>query len=128
MEHMKFFEGKMNTIIIILIAVVFSAMGQVVLKNGMIHFGVVNNISLPGIVSMFLNPYVLCGLVLYGMSTIFWLIALSQKDLSYVYPFVALTICLVLILSRYFFNENIGPYRLAGIFVIICGLAILIQT
>ena len=80
MEHMKFFEGKMNTIIIILIAVVFSAMGQVVLKNGMIHFGVVNNISLPGIVSMFLNPYVLCGLVLYGMSTIFWLIALSRRS------------------------------------------------
>jgi multidrug transporter EmrE-like cation transporter len=118
----------MNTIVIILIGIVFSALGQVALKNGMNNFGSVNNFSVPGIVSMFLNPYVLFGLCLYGLSTVFWLIALSQKDLSYVYPFVALTICLVLIFSKFFFNESIGPYRLAGIIVIISGLILLIQT
>lgn len=128
MGQLKFYEGNMNTIVIILIAIVFSALGQVALKYGMIRFGEVESISLPGIVSMFLNPFVLGGLCLYGFSTVFWLIALSQKDLSYVYPFVALTICLVLIFSRFFFNEAIGTYRLLGIFVIICGLTILVYS
>ncbi|MDD1728689.1 MAG: EamA family transporter [Methanospirillum sp.] len=118
----------MDTLLIILIAIVFSALGQVALKNGMLHFGAVNDLSIQGIISMFLNPYVLGGLCLYGISTIFWLVALSQKDLSYVYPFVALTICLVLVFSKYFFNEQIGPYRFAGIIVIICGLALLIKS
>jgi len=128
MGQLRFYEGNMNTIMIILIAVLFSALGQVALKNGMNHFGEVQSISVPGIVSMFLNPYVLGGLCLYGFSTVFWLIALSQKDLSYVYPFVALTICLVILFSRFFFNEAIGAYRLAGIFVIICGLSILVYS
>jgi hypothetical protein len=84
MGHFKIYEVNMNTIVIILIGIVFSALGQVALKNGMNNFGSVNNFSVPGIVSMFLNPYVLFGLCLYGLSTVFWLIALSQKDLSYV--------------------------------------------
>ena len=128
MGLLKKYEVNMNTILVILVAIVFSALGQVALKNGMNNFGAVTEFSLPGIISMFLNPYVFGGLCLYGMSTIFWLIALSQKDLSYVYPFVALTICLVLVFSRFFFNEPIGPYRIVAVGVIICGLALLIHS
>jgi hypothetical protein len=44
-----------------------------------------------------LNPFVFSGLVLYIISTIVWLIALSKTTLSFVFPFTALIFVLVML-------------------------------
>ena len=119
---------KMNVIIIILSGILCASLGQVFWKLGMNAVGAIDNFSISGIVSMFLNPLVFLGLLMYGLSTIFWLIALSQKDLSYVYPFVALTFIIVLLLSKFLLHENVGIYRIVGTLIIIAGLIIVVNT
>jgi len=75
--------------------------------------------------AVLLNPYVLLGFVMYGLSTIFWLIALSKKDLSFVYPFISLTYIFVLMLSNLVLKESIGLNKIAGTLAIIIGLIII---
>ena len=121
-------KEKMNVIIIILSGILCASLGQVFWKLGMNAVGAIDNFSISGIVSMFLHPLVFLGLLMYGLSTIFWLIALSQKDLSYVYPFIALTFIIVLLLSKFLLHENVGIYRIVGTLIIIAGLIIVVNT
>jgi uncharacterized membrane protein len=127
MNVIKYAEGKMNTIIIILIGILFASLGQVFWKIGMNSIGAIDKFSIPGIISMFLNPVVLLGLFMYGLSTVFWLIALSRKDLSFVYPFISLTFIIVLFLSIFILKEQIGTARIIGTIIIIIGLMVVVK-
>lgn len=118
----------MNVIIIILIGIIFASGGQIFLKIGMNNIGPITNYAPSTIIATFLNPYILSGLAMYGLATVFWLIALSKKDLSFVYPFIALTLIIVLILSNVILKEDIGIYRIIGTFIIILGLILIIKT
>ena len=115
----------MNAIIIIIIGVVFAAIGQVSWKLGMNQVGQISAMNLAYVSSVLLNPYVMLGFVMYGLSTVFWLIALSKKDLSFVYPFISLTYILVLALSSLVLKESIGLNKIAGTLAIIAGLIII---
>lgn len=118
----------MNVILVILIGIICASLGQVFWKLGMNAVGTIDNFSISAIISIFLNPLVLLGLSLYGLSAIFWLIALSQKDLSYVYPFIALTFIIVLLFSKFLLHENVGVYRIVGTLIIIAGLIVVVRT
>lgn len=78
--------------------------------------------------TVLLNPYVLLGFVMYALSTVFWLIALSKKELSFVYPFISLTYVLVLMLSSLVLKEDIGLNKIAGTLAIIIGLIIISRS
>jgi drug/metabolite transporter (DMT)-like permease len=121
-------KGSMNVILVILIGIICASLGQVFWKLGMNAVGTIDNFSISAIISIFLNPLVLLGLSLYGLSAIFWLIALSQKDLSYVYPFIALTFIIVLLFSKFLLHENVGVYRIVGTLIIIAGLIVVVRT
>jgi uncharacterized membrane protein len=118
----------MNAIIIIVIGVIFASLGQVSWKLGMNQAGQLATFNLTTLYALLLNPYVLLGFVLYGLSTIFWLIALSKKDLSFVYPFISLTYILVLVLSSLVLKESIGVNKMVGTLVIIVGLIIIARA
>jgi uncharacterized membrane protein len=116
-------EGlAMNAIVIIIISVIFAALGQVSWKLGMNQAGQMATINFAALSTVLLNPFVVLGFVMYGLSTIFWLIALSKKDLSFVYPFISLTYILVLVLSSLVLKESIGFNKIAGTLAIIIGL------
>ncbi|MDD2218085.1 MAG: EamA family transporter [Methanothrix sp.] len=115
----------MNTILIIIIGIVFAAIGQVYWKLGMNQSGSMVALNFEYVRAVLLNPYVLMGFVMYGLSTIFWLIALSKKDLSFVYPFISLTYILVLVLSSLVLKECIGLNKIVGTLAIIFGLIII---
>ncbi|VVB71648.1 4-amino-4-deoxy-L-arabinose-phosphoundecaprenol flippase subunit ArnE [uncultured archaeon] len=115
----------MNAIVIIIIGIIFSAFGQVSWKLGMNQAGQLAALNFTTLSTVLLNPYVLLGFVMYGLSTIFWLIALSKKDLSFVYPFISLTYLLVLVLSSLVLKESIGLNKLAGTLAIVIGLVII---
>jgi drug/metabolite transporter (DMT)-like permease len=68
-----------------------------------------------------LNPFVFSGLVLYIISTIVWLIALSKTTLSFVFPFTALIFVLVMLSARIVFLEPIPILRYFGIILICIG-------
>lgn len=118
----------MNVIIIILIGIIFASAGQIFWKIGMNCMGPITNYAPSTIITTFLNPYILSGFAMYGLAAVFWLIALSKKDLSFVYPFIALTFIIVLMLSSVILKENIGIYRIIGTFIIILGLLLIMRT
>jgi drug/metabolite transporter (DMT)-like permease len=118
----------MDVLIIILAANVAAAVGQLLLKTGMGQVGEVDGIYLEKIVQIFTNPVIIAGLVVYVIGTVFWLTALSRKDLSYVYPFFAVTVALVMLLSYFVLHETISAYRVMGVVVILSGILIISRT
>ena len=118
----------MNIFAVILAGVTFAALGQVSWKLGMNQIGQLTAFNFTALSTVLLNLYVLLGFVLYGLGTIFWLIALSKKDLSFVYPFISLTYILVLVLSSLVLKESIGVDKVVGTLLIIAGLIIISRT
>jgi drug/metabolite transporter (DMT)-like permease len=118
----------MNVVFVILAANITAAIGQLLLKMGMSSVGQVDGIYFDKILQMFTNPIVLAGLVVFGISTIFWLTALSRKDLSYVYPFFAINMILVFLLSFLFLHETIGAMRIFGAIIIVGGIFVVAMS
>jgi len=115
----------------ILVAVIASAVGQVLLKMGMNRAGALT-LELDTIVGTLwkigTNPYVVIGLLIYVTGTVFWLAALSRVDLSYAYPFASLSYVVVLAAGWLIFGENINPIRLVGTLVVALGVLIISRS
>jgi len=118
----------MDIIIELILSSVLAAAGQVTWRLGLKSMGTgFNSFDFNTLFQVFTNWQVDVGLVLYGLSTVFWLSALSKKDLSYVYPFVAGTYLLVLLLSYFVLKENFGLDRVFGAGLVLMGLVIIIR-
>ena len=117
----------MNVIVIILIGILFASSGQILWKIGMTDIGPITSLSTGSLISMIMSPWVIGGTMSYALSTIFWLIALSRADLSFVYPFIALTFVIIFIASFILFHENISAMRISGAIIILCGIIVLVR-
>ncbi|MFA9401819.1 MAG: EamA family transporter [Anaerolineales bacterium] len=118
-------------IVYILISVLGGAFGQILLKTGMSTMGplTLSVESVPNIIiKIATNPFVVVGLIIYVLSTFFWLTALSRVDLSYAYPFASLSYVVMLLASWLLFHENITPLRLMGTFVIAAGVYLIARS
>ncbi len=114
----------MKPVVLLLMSVVSASAGQVFFKKGVLATG---EITLRGsvigeLVKLVFNPLVFSGLVLYLISTVLWLMALSKTTLNFAYPFTALTFALVMLSSRAIFLESIPTMRYFGIMLIILGV------
>ena len=103
------------TYIFLAINIVFLATGQMLWKLGM------NKMDGFNIVSMMLSPYIISGVVLYGLATLLWLYILSKEELSLVYPLQSITYVLGIILAIFVFRENVSLLRWVGIATIVAG-------
>ena len=113
----------MKPVWFLLISVGSATLGQIFFKKGVFITG---EITLKGsvigeLLGLVLNPFVFSGLVLYIISTIVWLIALSKTTLSFVFPFTALIFVLVMFSARIVFLEPIPTLRYFGILLICLG-------
>ncbi len=71
------------------------------------------------------NLPLLAGYSLYGINTLLLMLALRDGELSVLYPIIALSYVWVAILSIYFFEDRMNPWKISGIFLIIAGVTIL---
>ena len=118
----------MDILTIILVGITLASLGQISWKWGMNIEGAVTKLDLDTLMSMIMNPYVILGLVMYGLGTFCWLIALSRRDLSYVYPFIALTFIIVLLASKFLFNEDLPMLRIFGTLIVVFGILVIVRT
>lgn len=72
-----------------------------------------------------MQPWVIAGLAIYAAGTLLWVYAVSQRQISFLYPLTALTYALVAVGGRFLFNESVSPARWAGIGVVVIGVAML---
>jgi multidrug transporter EmrE-like cation transporter len=73
---------------------------------------------------LFLNPWVISALCGAALAAVAWIAALSQLELSRVYPFVSASFVLVLLLSALIFHESLTPLKLIGAALIVSGLIV----
>ncbi|NUQ36330.1 MAG: hypothetical protein HUU23_00745 [Caldilineales bacterium] len=107
--------------------ILFTVLGQLSLKAGMIEVGAVP--PDPKALSAFLwaaftNWKVVFGLASAVIAAVLWMGAVSRSDISFAYPFMALAIVLVLALSGVFFAEQVSLGRWAGVAIVCLGLII----
>ncbi|PKQ28064.1 MAG: hypothetical protein CVT63_04690 [Candidatus Anoxymicrobium japonicum] len=73
------------------------------------------------------GPWAILGIVLYAVSALFWLVVLSRVALSVAYPIVAVGYVMVVIYSKFVFNENVKAIAWVGLVFIVIGVAITSQ-
>ena len=119
----------MTNYILAITSILLAVAGQLLMKRGMATFGAfpVNQL-ISRLIPIFLNPYVFMGFVLFGLSSIFWLVVLSRLPLSLVYPMVSVGYVLVAIVSWYFFKESVSLVRWLGIIVIMAGVFLISRS
>lgn len=119
---------KMSVLLIVLTCVIMGVIGQLAMKKGM---NMVGMISLKDIFSLRLftiifQRYVFIGIAFYLLASLLWLVALSQEELSFIYPLIAIGYIFTAILSKFFFNENLTLFRFFGILLICGGVYIIV--
>ena len=117
------------SVALLLFAVVSAATGQVMLKHGMqeatakvAHSG--GSLALRAATS----PWVLLGLVVFGVSAVAWLTALSRVPLSVAYPFNALGYLVTLTASILVLHERANVLTWVGSLLVVSGLLIVVLT
>lgn len=111
-------------LILVFVAVFLGAFAQISLKNGMNKLGVIEFgeiIKPSGFSKVFTNGFVLLGVVLYAVSLLAWLSALSRLDVSFMYPLISVGYVITAIFAFIFLKENITLIRWAGILFIVFG-------
>jgi drug/metabolite transporter (DMT)-like permease len=114
-------------LVYILVGVLGSGIGQILLKKGMASMGPLTLVPefLGGLLwRMATNPFVIGGLCVYGLSTLFWLTALSRVPLTYAYPFISLNLVVIMLVSWGLFGEQLSWPRVLGTLII--GLGVLL--
>lgn len=107
-------------------SIMLTSFAQVMLKLGTSHAAG----GLPAserLLRMLVQPYVLGGLALYGVSTLLWLLALSQLKLSVAYPMGSLSYLLVVGASHLLLHESITGFQKLGLCLIVIGVLFLVR-
>ncbi|MHB1132070.1 MAG: hypothetical protein ACYC4L_06730 [Chloroflexota bacterium] len=109
------------------LTVAFTVLGQLLVKNGVRELGsapVEPSLLLSFVWSAFTNLKVVAGLAAAVAASVFWTLGVSRLELSLAYPFMALGIVLVVVLSGTQLGESIPPTRWLGLLMVCVGLVV----
>ncbi len=108
--------------IAITIATIIGSFGALFLKLGSSRLNIQFNFK--GLMSIIMNYRLILGVFFYGLSSVFFLLALRVGELSVVYPFTSMSYIFVTILSVWLLKERINRWKLIGIAFIILGVVL----
>ena len=74
------------------------------------------------------EPHLVTGLVLYGLSVVLWIVALSRVPVSIAYPMVSLGYVVNAIAAWHLLGETLTPMRIAGTGVILLGVLMVARS
>ncbi len=77
---------------------------------------------------IFMNKFVILGIILYLISMFFWIKTLSKIDLSVAYPFVSIGVVLTVILAAVTLGEPVPLMRWVGIFITLFGVYVIVSS
>jgi multidrug transporter EmrE-like cation transporter len=110
---------KMQSMALVFCCTVLGAAAQMLMKIGTAH------LAHPGLAGYLTDVPLLAGYCLYGVNTVLLVFALRDGELSILYPIIALTYVWVTILSVLFFHESLNVFKVAGIAVVVAGVAVM---
>jgi multidrug transporter EmrE-like cation transporter len=128
----------MKNFLLILFSVVLGVGGQLSLKHGVgvASSGgsarIVHSLDPRSILMFFqsaaANKFVIFGFLFYLVSAASWLIILSRVDLSFAYPMISIGYIVIVVLSKYIFNEPVTTLRIAGTLLVCAGVFLLLRS
>jgi drug/metabolite transporter (DMT)-like permease len=121
--------GRAASIVMLVISVAFSTAGQLTLKAAMDRVGRIgaSEVSAAGdtLTKAAKEPLLWLGLLLFGISALFWLVVLSRVPISVAYPMVGVSYIFVVLLGRFLLGESVPSLRWIGVVVVATGIAII---
>ncbi len=125
-------EGRMGMsgihVVFLAVAVGLATLGQLLLKRGMLEVGAVGLAELAHPVRLgqrvLSTGWVPAGVLVFGLSAVSWLLALSRVPLSVAYPTVSLSYVVIALASVLWFGERPAPLAWAGTVLIVLGVAL----
>ena len=106
---------------------VFVVSGHLMIKAGLNAAASTLSQS-PGItrvVHIVLQPEVIAGLLIYVLGSVCWMIAVAQREISFLYPLSSINYVLVVIISWVMFSEAISWQRGCGVTMIVLGMVLM---
>ncbi|HEX6050012.1 MAG TPA: EamA family transporter [Gemmatimonadaceae bacterium] len=110
-----------NTMVLIVVTVAFSVLGQLALKSGAQRLAGLDGLEF--LLAAVRTPHVLAGLAAWAASTVCWLYVLRSAPLSRAYPLTSLTYVLLPLASVYVFGEPLRRLHGVGTVLILIGVA-----
>lgn len=80
------------------------------------------------IVQLFLNPWILSGILATLFAGISWMLAMTRFEISYAYPWVGLNFVLMLIFGVLIFHESFNMTKVIGTILVVAGIVIIAQS
>ena len=121
-----------NFYALLLVSVTFNVTANILLKTGVIKTGGISSDAtdiITNVLKVAVSPYIVTGLVLYGLSFLIWLRVLSFNDLSRSYPiFATIVFLMTTIGSVIFLKEHVSIIRIVGIAVMLTGIFIVSRS
>lgn len=118
-----------GNLLLVLFAVIVAAGGQLMLKHGM-QLATARARSSGGslVFAAATTPWVLLGLVVFAVSAVTWLAALSRVPLSIAYPINAIGYLIILTASVLVLHERANLLTWAGTVLVVSGLIIVVLS
>jgi multidrug transporter EmrE-like cation transporter len=115
-----------KTLVLILVAVACSTMGQLLLKSGAGRLASLGRLEL--LLAAVRDLHVLSGVVAWMASTLCWLYVLRVAPLSSAYAVTSLNYVLIPLASVYLFGEQLRRLHVVGMVLILMGLACVLSA
>lgn len=107
-----------SSIVLVLFGSFIGSFGAVFLKLGAEH--------MRGSLARLLNNYWLAiGIVLYLLSSVFYIMGVAQGQLTVLYPMVSLGYIWAILWARLFFKEPFTMAKVSGLLMIVVGVGLI---
>ena len=107
---------------LVVLTTVLTSAGQVLYKFGTNKVAL---LEMPAILDYILNTFIISGLLVYGIGAVMLILALKHGELSVLYPIIATSYIWVSLLSVYFFQEGMNPYKWLGVGAVVIGVSLI---
>lgn len=112
-----------RSILLVFLCTLIGAAAQVLFKLG--SAAMAGGSLFQIILRVLTSPQLVLGFACYGINTLLLVLALRKGQLSTMYPVISLTYVWVTILSVVIFKEDVNPYKVAGLTIVVAGVAVL---
>ena len=118
-----------KVLIFIIVAEVWTAIGQVLLKKSANSMEA-HSLRSAGNITYFIKnvtsrPMTWMGLSFMSVGMVVWLMALAQADLSIVFSIGSIQYVMILFLAHYLLGEKIDGMKLAGTLLVVSGIILI---
>src|SRR5579875_2750372 len=111
-------QTPLSSIILVLFGSFIGSFGAVFLKLGAEHMQ-------GGLRRLLSNYWLATGIVLYLLSSVFYMMGVSQGELTVLYPMVSLGYIWAILWARLFFKEPFTLPKIGGLLMIVFGVALI---